>query len=102
MDLYREFESVRSELAKITELLHSQMANSRTMKMYDLADLQQLLNVSRRTISTWTKEGTLPHSKKGNKIWVTEEQLNLFLDEHSSNPGIDLRIRKGGNHDSTK
>ena len=95
MDLSFEFKQVRSELAKITELLQSQKANSGTMKMYDLADLQNVLNVSRRTIATWTKEGTLPHTKVGNKIWVTEEQLSAFLEQHSNPTGSELKIKKG-------
>jgi excisionase family DNA binding protein len=85
MDLSYEFSQVRKELAAIKELLKSTEANSGTLKTYDLADLQNVLKVSRRTISTWTKEGILPHTKVGNKIWVTEEQLKAFLKSNSMN-----------------
>ena len=102
MDLYLEFQQVKSDLATIIELLQSKDANSGTMKMYDLADLQQLLNVSRRTIATWTKEGTLAHVKVGNKLWVSEEQLTAFLEKHRSDAINDFKIRKGGNYGTTK
>jgi excisionase family DNA binding protein len=102
MDLYREIENVKLELVKITELLKSQKATSEKLKMYDIADLIQILNVSRRTIATYTKNGTLPHTKVGNKIWVTEDQLNLFLDKNTISSAPDLKIRKGGNYDSNK
>ena len=102
MDLSFEFKQIRSELTKIVELLQSSDANSETMKMYDIVDLQDLLKVSRRTIATWTKEGTLPHTKKGNKIWVTEEQLKSFLEQNSNNTNENLKIREGGRYDERK
>lgn len=91
MDLSYEFAEVRQELTEIKELLKSNAANSENLKTYDLVDLQEVLNVSRRTISTWIKEGILPCSKVGNKIWVTSKQLEAFLNENI--------IGKGGNYD---
>ncbi len=82
MDLSNEFSEVRKELTEIKKLLKSNEAYSENLKTYDLADLQQGLNVSRRTISTWIKEGILPCSKVGNKIWVSGEQLKNFLKNH--------------------
>ena len=94
-ELNSEIAAHKSELAKIVDLLKNSIANNGSKKTYDLKELQEILKVSRRTIATWTHEGTLPHSKKGNKIWITEEQLNQFLDEHSNNTTTDYRIRKG-------
>lgn len=91
MDLSFEFKQVKSELEKIITLLESQKNNKNVKKMYDLADLQEVFKVSRRTLSTWTKEGILPHSKVGNKIWVSEEQLNSFLEKYSNNSN-DLKL----------
>lgn len=83
MDLSYEFSEVRKELTEIRELLKSSEACSKNLKTYDLADLVQVLKVSRRTISTWIKEGILPCSKVGNKIWVSGDQLNTFLENHN-------------------
>ena len=102
MNLAYEFKQLRSELTMIVELLQSRDANSGTMKMYDVVDLQDLLKVSRRTIATWTKEEMLPHTKIGNKIWVSEEQLKAFLEQNSKNMNTDLRFRKGGKNGERK
>jgi excisionase family DNA binding protein len=91
-DLYKRQE-------EIVELLNEIKNSSDKENIYSLNDIEDILKVSRRTIATWTKNGILPHTKVGNKIWVTEEQLNQFLDEHSNNAGMELKIRKGGNHD---
>jgi excisionase family DNA binding protein len=91
MDLSYEFSELRKELTEIRELLKSKLANSDTPKMYDLVDLQEILNVSRRTIATWTKEGILEYVKVGNKLWITEKQLSSFLEDNSSDANNDLK-----------
>jgi excisionase family DNA binding protein len=87
-DLFRKQE-------EIVDLLNEIKNHSDQEKIYSLDDLVRKLDVSRRTISTWTKEGTLPHTKVGNKIWVTEEQFNAFLEQHSNQTGSELKIKKG-------
>jgi excisionase family DNA binding protein len=83
MDLSYEFTQIKAGIEEILELLNKK-AQTPDIQMYDLAELQEILKVSRRTISSWTKQGILPHSKIGNKIWVSDEQLREFL-KNSSN-----------------
>ena len=85
INIYDGLSDLKKGQLKILELLSEMKEGSSQENIYDLADLQIVLKVSRRTIATWTKEGVLPHTKIGNKIWVTEEQLNLFLKNHSNN-----------------
>lgn len=85
-DLYKRQE-------KIVELLNEIKNCSDQKSIYSLDNLEEMLNVSRRTISTWTKDGILPHTKVGNKIWVTDEQLKLFLDDNSNISSNNLRIK---------
>ena len=83
MDIYKTLEDLSKKQDKILELLNSKQENSDHNRVYDLFELGQILQVSRRTISTWTKEGILPCTKVSNKIWVTSEQLKNFLENHN-------------------
>lgn len=50
-----------------------------TMKVYTIEELETLLNVTRRTLYTYIKEGKLQAIKMG-KYWrVREDQLDSFL-----------------------
>lgn len=80
---------------KIISSLKELMSNSQTKKVYDLKELGDDLNVSRRTISKWTKEGILPHSKVGNKIFVTTDQFKEFLDNHNNSENCSVLKPKG-------
>ena len=84
MDIYQTLEDLSKKQDKILELLNSEQEKSDLNRVYDLTELGQILQVSRRTISTWTKQGILPCTKVSNKIWVTGEQLNSFLEDNSS------------------
>lgn len=94
INIYDGLSDLKKGQEKIMILLHEMKEGSRQEKIYDLADLQNVLNVSRRTIATWTKQGILPHTKVGNKIWVTEEKLREFL---AQNEDYSI-IKKGGYH----
>ena len=76
-DLYKKQEEIIRRLDDFNE--------PKKQMLYRVEDLIEILQVSRRTISTWTKEGRLSHTKLGNKIWVSEPQLNAFLENHSNN-----------------
>ncbi len=95
IDIYEGLEDLRKGQEKILNLLSTVQEKPDTEKLYDMADIARILNVSRRTIATWTKEGILEYIKVGNKLWVTEKQLNSFLEVNSSEIGNDLKIKKG-------
>jgi len=82
MDIYRTLEDLNKKQDKILEILNSKREDSDHNRVYDLTELGQILQVSRRTISTWTKQGILPCAKVANKIWVTHAQLSEFLKNH--------------------
>ena len=82
MDIYRTLEDLNKKQDKILEILNSKQEKADLNRVYDLFELGQILQVSRRTISTWTKQGILPCTKVNNKIWVTSEQLKNFLENH--------------------
>jgi excisionase family DNA binding protein len=84
MDLYIEIGEIKREQEKILSLLNDLKSGNSKPSIYDLVDLQEILKVSKRTIASWLQQGILPHTKVGAKIWVTEDQLNSFLEQHSS------------------
>jgi excisionase family DNA binding protein len=84
-DLYRKQE-------EIVDLLNGIKDNAKQEQIYSLEDLARKLDVSRRTIATWIKNGTLPHIKIGNKIWVTEEQFQTLLEQNSKSDRNDLKL----------
>lgn len=80
MDIEIEFSKIKSDLNKILLLLE-QKQNERETKMYDLADLQKILHVSRRTLFNYKERGILPCTRIGSKLWVSEKQLEKFLEQ---------------------
>lgn len=50
--------------------------------LYTIRDLMSLFRVSRRTISNWQSSGKLSYVKIGNLLYVSQKQLNDFLQEH--------------------
>lgn len=87
-DLFKKQEEMMRRL--------DELAEPKKQKLFTIEDLIEILGVSRRTISTWTKEQRLPHIKVGNKIWVTEEQLQEFLSGHRQDSIEKAQNRKGG------
>jgi excisionase family DNA binding protein len=80
MNLDIEFSQIKSDLNKILRLLEQKHPEGE-IKMYDLADLQKILQVSRRTIFNWKEQGKLPCTRIGSKLWVSENQLEKFLEQ---------------------
>ena len=82
MDILKTLDDLLKKQDQILELLRKEHKEQKADKIYDLTELGQILQVSRRTISTWTKQGILPCTKVSNKIWVTHAQLSNFLENH--------------------
>jgi excisionase family DNA binding protein len=50
------------------------------MKVYDIKELSEMLNISVRTLQRYVREGKLKVSKVGRKYIITEESLKEFLE----------------------
>jgi len=83
MDLYFEIKEIKERQEKMLSRLDTLVEEKSQMRLYDLTDLTKMLKVSKRTVFTWLKQGNLPHSKVGGKIWITDEQLKLFLKRYA-------------------
>ena len=88
MDIYFEIKEIKERQERILTSLDGLIEKKSQMILYDMADLTDLLKVSKRTIFTWLKQGILPHSRVAGKIWITEEQLKLFLEENGYYPVV--------------
>lgn len=82
---------IKAGQEKIMNLLNDQTQSKSGPTIYDLVQLQEILHVSKRTVATWLKEGILPHSRVGGKIWVSDEQLKLFLERNTIKPAVDFK-----------
>lgn len=59
---------------------------------YDLADLERLLKVSRRTLFNWRAKNILPLTEIGGKLYIRKSRLDAIIDgEHV--------MQKGGRHE---
>ena len=70
--------------AKQNEILHllQSLSNgevAKQNKVYCLTDLAEMLQVSRRTLFKWKSEGKLIFSQIGKKLYITDEELKIFL-----------------------
>ena len=93
-DIYKKQEEMMKRLEELAE--------PKKQKLFTVEDLVEILGVSRRTISTWTKEQRLPHTKVGNKIWVTENQLQAFILKNSSETPTNTTQKEGGVYGTAK
>lgn len=89
MDLYIQLNEISDKQDKILELLQSKVNNKSDCEdaIYDLTDLEQKLKISRRTLFKHLSSGVLEHTKIGKKIYVSEEQLQKFLNQNDGNYG---------------
>lgn len=85
MDIYKTLADIKEGQEKVQVLLNDLIRGKSQKKIYDIVDLTQLLHVSRRKVFDWIKEGILPHSKVGGKVFITDEDLELFLENHGEN-----------------
>lgn len=44
--------------------------------------VEDMLNISRRTLQNWRDNGTIPFSKKGNKIYYRRSDIEAMLAAH--------------------
>jgi excisionase family DNA binding protein len=86
MDIYYEIKELKQRQESILTKLDALINDSTREKVYDLEELTNLLKISKRLVFKWLKEGILPHTRVGGKIWITEEQLKMFLEKNGSNP----------------
>jgi hypothetical protein len=55
----------------------------RQIGVYTIGDLMSLFNVCRRTISNWQSSGRLSYVKIGSLLYVTQQQLDEFLQDNT-------------------
>ena len=81
MDIYVQLQTIEEKQNEVLNLLKN-LSNcniAQDKKVYDFTDLQEMLHVSRRTLQKWKSAGQFSYSQIGDKIYVTEADLNEFL-----------------------
>jgi hypothetical protein len=63
-------------------LLKKHLEKDSQPRVYILNQVQGILRISKKLAATWISKGILPHTKVGAIIWVTEGQLNKFLQKY--------------------
>lgn len=58
----------------------------------DLADLERLLKVSRRTLFNWRAKNILPLTEVGGKLYIRKSRLDAIIDGEPD-------VQKGGRHE---
>lgn len=58
----------------------------------DLADLERLLKVSRRTLFNWRAKNILPLTEIGGKLYIRKSRLDAIID---GSP----KMQRGGHHE---
>ena len=77
-DLNFLYESHQEILKAIHEILASKEVKE-SEKVYALSDLEEMFHVSRRTLFTWKSKGILTFGKIGKKLYVTQQELDRFI-----------------------
>ena len=87
MDIYYEISQIKKSQEETLAILKDLRSNGvvdNKDKVYDFTDLQKILNVSRRTLFNWKSEGLIKTSQVGKKIFVTDTELNRFLETNKN------------------
>ncbi|GAB6008289.1 helix-turn-helix domain-containing protein [Dysgonomonas reticulitermitis] len=87
MNLEEEFNLIKKKQDKtlaLLEELRSGVVDNKD-KVYDMADLEEKLHVSRRTLFKWKSEGKMNFSQIGKKLYITEAELKRFLEVNNQN-----------------
>ena len=82
MDIYQEISDIKKKQEETLALLRNISENGVAdckEKIFDFADLVEMLHVSRRTLFKWKAEGKLICTQIGKKIYVSEKDLQTFL-----------------------
>ena len=78
-DLTFLLESQQELLKAVRELAKASQEVKESGKVYNLLDLEKIFRVSRRTLFTWKKNGKLTFGQIGKKLYVTQEELEKFI-----------------------
>jgi len=85
MDIYVQLQEIENKQDEILNILKESANNSASNgkeQYYDLNDLEKIFHVSRRTIFKWKSEGKLIFSQIGKKLYVTQAELDNFLNKN--------------------
>ena len=86
MDLNLEIEKLQRGQELILDLLSKSTKGKADLRVYSLDQLSKLFGVTKRTIYNWKDEGRLPLTIIGSKSYMTEEQLQEFLQKNEVKP----------------
>ena len=78
-DLTFLLESQQELLKAVRELAKASKEVKESDKVYDLSDLEKIFRVSRRTLFIWKSKGKLTFGQIGKKLYVTQEELEKFI-----------------------
>lgn len=82
MDLNLEIEKLQRGQEQILDLLKQNVDKRKDFKIYSFNDLVKLFGVTKRTIYNWKEEGRLSLTIIGSKTFMTEAQLQEFLEKN--------------------
>ena len=86
MDLQVQFSKLKEGQEKILQMLQESRNAKSELKVYSLSDLAKFFGVTTRTIYNWKEEGRLPLTIVGSKSYMTEVQLQAFLEKYEVKP----------------
>lgn len=87
MDLAIEFQKIKEGQELILQLLNqATVAKKEALKVYTLDELADVFSVTKRTIYNWKEEGRLAFVCIGSKTYVTQAQLDEFLQANEVKP----------------
>jgi hypothetical protein len=94
-DIYKIFSEIKAGQDRTNNLITESLKSNSKLKIYDLVELKTMFKVSTRTMATWLQKGIISHTKVGAKIWVTELQLQEFLEKYSNDHILKNSVKIG-------
>lgn len=90
-DIYALIAEIKAEQMNMKDMLREHLERSQH-KIHDLTELEQILHILERTSAKYIKEGKFPHGMVPGKIWITDEQLKMFLEQNNNNSDVNRKL----------
>ena len=83
------FQKIINDISEISKSLNNtNLRQPLAENWLDIADVCQLLHISKRTLQSYRDNGTLPYSQIGGKIYFKASDIDFHLNKHYVKPTL--------------
>ena len=86
--IIKYYQSIIDKLDKLSIQLVEVQKNNPDNIIYDHLDFMEIMHISLSTFNSWKRNGLIGYSQIGNKIYITHQDVIIFLKANHTPPKI--------------